>query len=138
MKTLQDVAKSFKKAAGKAIYPGVSYTSYKTGTSKAFKTGNLLSKFVSDPNNNANKIGRKTINGFELVLTVGPQGAEYGTYVHFGTRKMGERPFAELASQDTNFQTELGLYLSETAGDFVEDYIGSMDSEWKKAGFEVS
>jgi len=138
MKTLQDVAKSFKQAAGKAIYPGVTYPAYKTRSSKAFKTGNLLSKFVSDPNNNPNKIGRKTINGFELVLTVGPQGAEYGTYVHFGTRKMGERPFAEIGSGDKNFQTELGLFLTEQAGDFVEDYMGSMDSEWKKAGFEVS
>ena len=138
MKTLQDVAKSFKQAAGKAIYPGVTYPAYKTRSSKAFKTGNLLSKFVSDPNNNPNKIGRKTINGFELVLTVGPQGAEYGTYVHFGTRKMGERPFAEIGSRDKNFQTELGLFLTEQAGDFVEDYMGSMDSEWKKAGFEVS
>ncbi len=88
MKTLQDVAKSFKKAAGKAIYPGVSYSGYKTGTSKAFKTGNLLSKFVTSPQNAPNQIGRKTINGFELVLEIGPQGAEYGTYVHYGTSKM--------------------------------------------------
>ena len=59
MKTLQDVAKSFRKAAGKAIYPGVPYSGYKTGTSKAFRTGNLLAKFVSSPNNAPNQIVRE-------------------------------------------------------------------------------
>ena len=95
MKTLQDVAKSFKKAAGKAIYPGMPYSGYKTGTSKAFKTGNLLSKFVSSPLNAPNTIGKKIINGYQFILQVGPQGAEYGTYVHYGTSKMSKRPYAE-------------------------------------------
>lgn len=138
MKTLEDVAKSFKQAAGKAIYPGLSYSSYKTGTSKAFKTGNLLSKFVTSPLNTPKNIGRKTITGFELILQVGPDGAEYGKFVHYGTVKMGKRPFAELATNDTNFNNVLDEFLSEQAGDFVEEYMGTMDSEWKSAGFSVS
>ena len=138
MKTLEDVAKAYKQAAGKAIYPGVTYTGYKTGTSKAFKTGNLLSSFVTSPNNAPNRIGRKTVTGFELVLEVGPDKAKYGTYVHYGTYKMQSRPFAELATEDKQFQIELGLYLQDLAGDFVQDYMGAMDSEWKSAGFEVS
>lgn len=138
MKTLEDVAKAYKQAAGKAIYPGVAYSSYKTGTSKAFKTGNLLTKFVTSPLNTPKSIGRKTITGFELVLQVGPDGAEYGGYVHYGTYKMGKRPFGELATEDKNFQIELGLYLQDLAGDWVEEYLGTMDSEWRSAGFEVS
>ena len=138
MKTLEDVAKAYKQAAGKAIYPGVTYTPYKTGTSKAFKTGNLLSKFVTSPLNAPNQIGRKTITGFELVLQVGPQGAEYGTYVHYGTYKMGKRPFAELATQDKTFQSVLNEYLGDEVDAYVQDYMGAMDSEWKSAGFEVS
>ena len=139
MKTLQDVAKSFKKAAGKAIYPGVSYTGYtKTNSSKAFATGNLLSKFVSSPLNQPNQIARKTINGFELVLQIGPQGAEYGTYVHYGTLKMKARPFAEIGANDSSFQSALDEYMIEEAGDFTAEYMGSMDSKWKSAGFSVS
>lgn len=141
MKTLEDVAKSFKKSAGKAIYPGVKSSLVKfrgKDFSKAFKTGNLLTKFVQDPMNNSKSIGRKTINGFQLVLQVSPTGADYGKYVHYGTEKMGERPFAEIATQDPNFQTDLGLYLQDLAGDFVDEYMGTMDSKWKSAGFQVS
>lgn len=138
MKTLQDVAKAYKQAAGKAIYPGVAYSGYKTGTSKAFKTGNLLTSFVTSPNNTPNRIGRKTITGFELILEVGPDKAEYGKYVHYGTYKMQSRPFAELATNDTTFQATLDEYLSQEVGNFVEEYLGAMDSEWKTAGFEVS
>ncbi len=139
MKTLSDVAKAYKKAAGKAIYPGVSYTGYtKTNSSKAFATGNLLSKFVSSPLNQPNQIARKTINGFELVLQIGPQGAEYGTYVHYGTLKMKARPFAEIGANDSSFQSALDEYMIEEAGDFTAEYMGSMDSKWKSAGFSVS
>ncbi len=41
MKTLKDVAKVFKDKALQAINPGVPYKGYKTGSSKAFKTGKL-------------------------------------------------------------------------------------------------
>lgn len=138
MKTLEDVAKSFRKAAGKAIYPGVSYSGYKTGTSKAFKTGNLLSKFVSSPQNAPNQIARKTITGFELVLRIAPKGAEYGTYVHYGTSKMKSRPFAELATNDSDFEAVLDEHLGNEVDNFVQDYLGAIDLEWKTAGFEVS
>ena len=139
MKTLQDVAKAYKQAAGKAIYPGVSYSGYKnTGTSKAFKTGKLLTSFVTSPNNTPNRIGRKTITGFELILEIGPDKAQYGTYVHYGTYKMQSRPFGELATNDTTFQAVLDEYLSQEVDDFVEEYLGTMDSKWKTAGFEVS
>ena len=138
MKTLQDVAKSFKKAAGKAIYPGVSYSGYKTGSSKAFKTGKLLSKFVTSPYNNPNNIGRKTKNGFEFVLEVGPDGATYGRYVHYGTVKMKKRPFAELATQDKEFQSVLNEFLGNEVDEFVQEEMEVFEDYFKKAGFTIS
>ena len=136
--TLQDVAKQFRKSAGQAIYPGIPYSGYKTRSSKAFKTGNLLSKFVSSPNNQPNQIGRKTINGFELVLEVGPQGAEYGTYVHYGTSKMKKRPYAELATEDKRFNDVLDEFLGEEVDEMVLEEIGAMDALFRTAGFSVS
>ena len=138
MKTLSDVAKAYKKAAGKAIYPGVPYSGYKTGTSKAFKTGNLLSKFVSSPLNAPNQIGRKTITGFELVLQIGPQGAEYGTYVHYGTSKMKSRPFASIGADDKEFNDVLDEFLEGQVDEMVLDELGAMDSQFRTAGFEIS
>lgn len=139
MKTLQDVAKSFKQAAGKAIYPGVSYTSKprrRFTSSKAFKTGNLLSQFVTQ--NNPAKVGKQTPTGFELVLQVGPQGAEYGTYVHYGTYKMDARPFAQIATEDKNFQQVLNEFLDEEIDEMITERMGEMDAGWEAAGFTIS
>lgn len=138
MKTLQDVAKSFKKAAGKAIYPGMPYSGYKTGSSKAFKTGNLLSKFVTSPQNTPQAIGKKIINGFQLVLQVGPSGAEYGSYVHYGTSKMKKRPFAEIGAEDVEFNKVLDEFLGEEVDEVVMEELGTMDAQFRSAGFEVS
>lgn len=137
MKTLQDVAKQFRKSAAQAIYPGFSYTGYKTGTSKAFRTGNLLSKFVSSPNNAPNRVGRKTITGFEFVLEVGPQGAEYGKYVHFGTLKMKKRPFAELGAEQSIFKDTLDEFMMGEVDDVVEETNEVISDQFRKAGFEV-
>ena len=142
MKTLNDVAKAYKKAAGKAIYPGSTYTSYKTGTSKAFKTGNLLSKFVTSPNNVPNSIGRenKLTKGikYTFVLDVAPTGAEYGQYVHYGTSKMGKRPFAEIGAQSDEFQNALEEFLKDKVDDIATEYLDAIDTQFKKAGFTVS
>ena len=145
MKTLQDVAKQFKKSAGKAIYPGVksSLAKFKGKRSipnftesTAFRTGNLLSKFVT-ANNPAN-IGRKTVTGYELVLEVGPTGATYGTYVHYGTSKMGARPFAEIATEDADFQNVLDEFLGDKANEMVLEEMGAMDALFRTAGFDIS
>jgi len=142
MKTLSDVAKAYKKAAGKAIYPGVSYNGYKTLSSKAFATGNLLSKFVTSPQNSPDKIGRenKLTNGvqYTFVLDIAPTGADYGTYVHYGTSKMKARPFAEIATEDSTFIKVFDEFIEDKVDDVVLDYVGTMDSKWKTAGFEVS
>ena len=137
MKTLQDVAKQFRKSAAQAIYPGFTYTGYKTGTSKAFRTGNLLSKFVSSPNNAPNRVGRKTIDGFEFVLEVGPTGAEYGKYVHFGTYKMKKRPFAELGANQDIFKKTLDEFMMSEVDDLVQENKEIIDDQFRKAGFQV-
>jgi len=142
MKTLQDVAKSFKKAAGKAIYPGMPYSGYKTGSSKAFKTGNLLSKFVTSPLNTPNSIGRKNkvTKGwkYDFILEVGPNGAEYGKYVHYGTSKMRKRPFAEIGADDKEFNKVLDEFLGQEVDEVVMEELGTMDAQFRSAGFEVS
>ena len=142
MKTLQDVAKAYKKAAGKAIYPGSTYTSYKTGTSKAFKTGNLLSKFVTSPSNVPNSIGRenKLTEGtkYTFVLDIAPTGAEYGQYVHYGTSKMGKRPFAELGAESDEFQNALDEFLKDKVDVIATEYLDAIDTQFKKAGFTIS
>ena len=140
MKTLQDVAKSYKKAAGKAIYPGVSYSGYKTGTSKAFATGNLLSKFVTSPRNQPSIIGRenKATGTYTFILDIAPFGAEYGKYVHYGTSKMKERPFGELATEDNAFKQTLEEFISTQVGEVAAGYVDQMDSNFEKAGFTVS
>lgn len=142
MKTLQDVAKSFRKAAGKAIYPGVPYSGYKTGTSKAFKTGNLLAKFVSSPKNAPNNIVRenKLTNGvqFTFVLDIAPNGAEYGQYVHYGTSKMKARPWASIGANDKGFNDVLDEFLDGEVDELVVEELDAIDTQFKTAGFTIS
>lgn len=138
MKTLEDVAKKYKQTAAQAIYPGFPYSSYsKTRSSKAFKTGNLLSKFVSANSNNS-QIGRKIINGFEFTLDIAPDGAKYGQYVHNGTTKMEARPFAEIALEQPSFIQVLNEFIQEQVNNQVELEIQKFNKDLEKAGFTVS
>lgn len=138
MKTLQDVAKVLRREASKAIYPGVPYSGYKTKSSRAFKTGNLLTSFIKDGNNAFNRIGRKVVNGYEFTLTIAPDGAEYGEWVHNGTRKMQERPFAEIGAQSMEFRTELDLFMIDRVDEMMDGYFEQIDKGFQKAGFKVS
>lgn len=143
--TLQDLAAGYKSLVGRAIYPGIPYKSSPTArfkSSKAFKTGKLLRSFVTDPSNNPNRIGRKVINGYELVLNIAPKDAPYGSYVHFGTNKMEARPFAEIALEEpvlaTQFQKLLDEFISDKIDEQLEGEIKSIDEKFAKAGFSVS
>jgi hypothetical protein len=138
MATLQDVSKVFRKEVGKAIYPGVPYSKYKTRSSRAFKTGNLLTKFISSPQNAINNIGSKIKGGYQFVITIAPDGAEYGRWVHYGTRKMDARPYAEIAAESKPFRDALDELMQGEVEGVVETLFDSLDNEFGKAGFKVS
>jgi hypothetical protein len=138
MKTLQDVAKQYKKSAAQAIYPGFPYSAYqKTRSSKAFKSGNLLTQFVR-ANADDTAIARKIINGYEFILNVAPPGAEYGSYVHFGTSKMQARPFAEIGAEDTKFRNVLNEFILQEVGTMLQTEVDVIGQNFQRAGFQIS
>jgi hypothetical protein len=139
MKTLKEVSKAYRKELGKAIYPGVPYASYtKTGSSKAFKTGNLLTQILKSPQNNINQIGSKTEKGYKFVVDVAPSGASYGRWVHYGTRKMKARPFAAIGANSKDFRTSIdGLLVGDMDG-MVTTMFDEFNNEMGKAGFTIS
>jgi len=138
MTTLQDVAKQYRKSAAQALYPGLPYSGYKTGSSRAFKTGNLLTKFLTSPNNDIKRIGSKIKNGYQLVVDIAPTGADYGRWVHNGTRRMNKRPWAELGLEEPKFQKVLDEFLMSEVEKIVDGELEVLDSEFKKAGFKIS
>jgi hypothetical protein len=136
MKTLQDVAKQYKKSAAQAIYPGFPYSPYqKTRSSRAFKTGNLLTQFVR---NNDAAIVTQIINGYEFTLNVAPPGAEYGRFVHFGTSKMQARPFAQIGAEDKKFLDVLDEFLKGELDQMMMKELSGISQQFKKAGFQIS
>lgn len=137
MATIQDVAKTYIKSVGKAIMPGVPYSGYKTGSSKAFKTGKMLGAIVSK--NNPQSVAQKSNKGWKLVLDLSlPSPKNYGVYVHYGTSKMKARPFGELATQDPAFELILNEYFQNESLKLVEDLLQPIDTQFKSAGFKVS
>jgi hypothetical protein len=138
MKTLQDVAKQYKKSAAQAIYPGFPYSPYqKTRSSRAFKTGNLLTQFVR-ANADDTTISRKIVNGYEFTLNVAPPGAEYGSYVHFGTSKMQARPFAEIGAEDKKFRDVLNEFIQQEVGTMLQNEVDVITQNFQRAGFQIS
>jgi len=154
MKELKDLAKGYRKLAAEAIYPGLPFPSYKRAPnsplpenpsgqgSRAFATGNLLTKFITSPYNALENIARKTDKGYELVLEVGPKEAEYGRYVHYGTVKMLRRPFAEIAADDTatngRFGQLLDNFMQAEMDSMVNKKMDTMEDFYKKAGWKIT
>ena len=90
MSTLNDIAKAYKTSVLQAINPGVSFSGYKTGLSKAYKTGRLFNSVNSANNiNSMTKLGRDR-KSFTFTFNIAPNGAPYGKFVHNGTWKMAE------------------------------------------------
>jgi hypothetical protein len=138
MKTLKDVGKVYRKEIGRAIYPGVPYSKYKTRTSRAFKTGNLLTQILKSPQNDIGRIGSKVKGGYQFIVRVAPDGAEYGRWVHYGTRRMGARPFAEIAIESKPFRDALNELLLDDMDGMVQPLFDAFDNELGKAGFKIS
>jgi hypothetical protein len=135
MKTVQDVAKVFRKKAAQAIYPGVPY---KTGSSRAFKTGNLLTKFISDPRNSFDNIPKQVgDSSYIFELQIAPAGAYYGRWVHNGTRKMNARPFGQIASGETEVINIFQEFTEGVAEDFIEKKMEPFRRNLLKSGFKM-
>jgi len=135
MKTLRDVAKVYKDKALQAINPGVPYKGYKTGTSKAYKTGNLY-KGVASRNRiqtmvTEDKRGNIT---FRLDFSV----PNYGQYVQYGTRKMKARPFAQIAATSPEFIKAKDEIMNEKTAELLDDIFSDLNKMWKAGGPNLS
>lgn len=125
MAELIDIAKKWKQKSAQAIYPGFPYPQYKTGSSRAFKTGNLLRRFVTANADNgiiSTKIMGNNFIRHELILDVSPDGAEYGIWVHNGTRKMGARPYARIGAEDAEVKSVIKEFMNGVASAELEKY----------------
>ena len=136
MAELTDIARTWKKKAAGAIYPGVdsplakfkgkrSIKNFKQST--AFKTGNLLAQFVrknSDEAILATKIVSNNFFKYEFILDIAPDGARYGKWVHNGTSKMGQRPYAQIGAEDKDLKVMIKEFLDAQAAEQVQKYKG--------------
>ena len=150
MKELKDLAKGYRKLAAEAIYPGLPYSKYHRAPksklpenpsgqgSRAFSTGNLLTQFISSPENDINKIGAKVGDGYQLVVNIAPKGAEYGRWVHYGTRRMIARPFAEIAADTDKFKQLLDEFMQTETEKMVDGELQKLDDSFNKAGWKIS
>jgi hypothetical protein len=134
MATLEDVARTWKKKSAQSIYPGLdsplakfkgkrSIKNFKQST--AFKTGNLLAQFVrknADAAILATKIVSNNYFKYEFVLDIAPDGAKYGEYVHNGTPKMGERPFAAIGAQQPEVKDTIKSFLDAQNATQLQKY----------------
>jgi hypothetical protein len=137
-KSLKDVAKVYKDKSLQAINPGVPYKQYKTGSSKAYKTGNLFSNIASS--NRISNIFKKDKKTDKIVFSfdVAPRGAEYGKYVHNGTWKMKKRPFAEIAAESPEFKAALDGYINtNVVAGKLDAFFSNIDEEMEKVGVKV-
>ena len=135
MATLEDVARTWKKKSAQAIYPGLdsplakfkgkrTIKNFKQST--AFRKGNLLSQFVrknADAAILATKIVSNNYFKYEFVLDIAPDGATYGEYVHNGTSKMGERPFAKIGAQQQEVKDVIKQFLDAQAAEQLQKYV---------------
>lgn len=131
MKTLKDVAKVYKEKALQAINPGVPYSKYKTGTSKAFKSGKLYKEVAS--RNRIQTMVTEDKRG-NITFRLNFQLPDYAKYVHFGTRKMKGRPFAQIAAQSPEFIKAKDEAMNEKSAEVLDDIFSDLDKIWKSGG----
>jgi hypothetical protein len=136
-KSLKDVAKVFQKKALQAINPGVPYKPYKSGFSKAYRTGKLQSSIAST--NTVDRMIGESKDKFTFTFNISPQSAPYGKYVHNGTYKMGKRPFAEIAAESPEFKKVLDEYINDTiVKGKLDSFFDIIDKQMVNAGIKVS
>lgn len=131
MKTLKDVAKIYKDKALQAINPGVPYKGYKTGSSKAYKTGKLF-KEVAGRNRIQTMVTEDSRGNITFRLNF--QLPDYAKYVHFGTKKMKGRPFAQIAAQSPEFIKAKDEAMNGKSAELLDDIFSDLDKIWKSGG----
>ena len=131
MKTLKDVAKVYKDQALKAINPGVPYNKYKTGSSKAFKTGRMFKEVAS--RNRIQTMVTEDRSG-NIVFKFDFQLPDYAKYVQYGTRNMKARPFAQIAAQSPEFIKAKDEALGMKANELMDDIFSDLNKIWESGG----
>ena len=135
MKTLKDVAKVYKDQALKAINPGVPFKGYKTGSSKSYKSGKLYKEVAS--RNRIQTMVTEDKRG-NITFKLNFQLPDYAKYVHFGTKKMKARPFAQLAAQSPEFIKINDEVMSEKSAEVLDDIFEDLGKIWKAGGDNLS
>jgi len=135
MKTLKDVAKIYKDKALTAINPGVPYNKYKTGSSKAYKTGKMYKDVAS--RNRIQTMFQKDKKG-KITFTFNFSQPDYAKYVHDGTRYMKARPFAKLAAQSPEFIKAKDELVGEEAKLVLDGIFEELGTMWESGGDNLS
>jgi hypothetical protein len=137
-KTLKDLAKVYKDKALQAVNPGVPYKQYKTGSSKAYKTGRLFSSLAADNRIGTMFVKDKKTDKVTFTFKVAPSGAPYGKYVNYGTYKMKKRPFAEIAAESPEFKLALDQYINtNVVAGKLDAFFDNINEQMEKAGVKV-
>tara|TARA_R110000772_G_scaffold2435_2_gene8668 strand:+ start:741 stop:1142 length:402 start_codon:yes stop_codon:yes gene_type:complete len=129
IKSLKDVAGVYKVAVSDAI---------QSGPTRAWKTGNLFRSFNTDGRNSAEKIGFQENDTFIFRVVIGPQNAEYGSYVHSGTKYMKGRPYAEAGAKSPEFKFALDEFMNGKVGEKLDTEFLKISKDFKKAGFQIT
>jgi len=131
MKTLKDVAKVYKDQALKAINPGVPYRGYKTGSSKAFKTGRMYKEVAS--RNRIQTMVTEDRSG-NIVFKFDFQLPDYARYVQYGTKNIKARPFAQIAAQSPEFIKAKDEAIGMKANELMDDIFSDLNKIWESGG----
>tara|TARA_R110000803_G_scaffold84955_1_gene151237 strand:+ start:14325 stop:14741 length:417 start_codon:yes stop_codon:yes gene_type:complete len=131
MKSLKDVAKVYKDKALQAINPGVPYNKYKTGSSKAYKTGKLY-RDVAGSNRIATMFTEDKKGDVTFTLTFNVP--TYAKYVQYGTKYMKARPFAQIAAESPEFNKAKDMAMNEKSSEVLDDIFSDLDKMWKAGG----
>ena len=136
MKELRDVAKVYKDKALQAINPGVPYRKYKTGSSKAYKTGKMYKSIASQ--NRIQTMFQKDKKTGKISFTFNFSAPDYAKYVQYGTRYMKARPFAQIAAESPEFVKAKNELLEKEAELLLDGIFENLDKMWEAGGDNLS
>jgi hypothetical protein len=136
MKELKDVAKAYKDSALTAINPGIPYGKYKTGSSKAYKTGRMYKEIAG--RNRIQTMFQKDKKSGKITFNFNFVEPDYAKYVQYGTKYMKARPFAQLASQSPEFIIAKDKLVAAEAKLVLDGIFENLDDMWADGGDNLS